>query len=74
LEPEVAKKLAAGDLHPADLTPMKDINPNYKPQPLNRDKKRLASTSNVPAKPKPTSGGILSFFGAFGILRHPPRV
>jgi exonuclease-1 len=69
LDPEIAKKLAEGDIDPVSLSPMEDINPSFMPRPKSsvtgskdgarRDKGKGKATST----PKKEAMGILSFFG-----------
>ncbi|KAJ2925261.1 hypothetical protein H1R20_g11856, partial [Candolleomyces eurysporus] len=68
LEPEIAKQLANGDLDPVDLEPIVDINPTYRPQPINQipmttvDVSKKGKGKEVAGRSRP-SGGLHDFFG-----------
>ncbi|RXW15314.1 hypothetical protein EST38_g10540 [Candolleomyces aberdarensis] len=70
LEPEIAKQLANGDLDPVDLEPMVDINPGFRPQPINQipmttvDVSKKGKGKEVAGKSRP-SGGLHDFFGVY---------
>ncbi|TFK21821.1 hypothetical protein FA15DRAFT_623405 [Coprinopsis marcescibilis] len=71
IEPEMAQKLARGEVDPDTLLPMVDINPNYRPgtgaKPLSTSKQPNQKGKAKEAKPAP-NGGIYSFFGPNPII------
>jgi hypothetical protein len=68
LEPSVGKGIALGDVDPATLLPMNDINPSFAPRGL-RSHVLVSRETNWRDKVKSTvqgeapEGSILSFFG-----------
>ena len=61
LEPELAMKLALGDVDPISLLPMEDINPGYVPRALKVPPLNLGCTDKGKTK-KSASEGLLDFF------------
>ena len=73
MDPSDAKTVAIGNADPVTLTPMEDINSTFVPRvPLNLNILNHSRQDNSKGKAKtagrPTSAGILHFFGAYTVI------